>query len=229
METRINAFGYDDAFILDGEIESGTLEETGCVRRKEEQANDVTYTIFGKYDYDEWMSQKFTQKYMTVYEWAQSFLLKDLGKSFRMIPNILLIADSEEEFNSRIQTYTSRFIEQGYEGSVLKTADHIYQPSSGSKRSNDWLKVKPSLDSDALILDVLEGEGEAKGQVGKFLVKWLTIEFELAPGKLKKDICTKIWREKEKYIGERIEFQYQLLSAYGVPRHAFCSKLRLSE
>ena len=115
----------------------------------------------------------------------------------------------------------------GYEGAVLKSLDHVYQPSSGSKRSKDWLKIKPQRDSEGTIVGIIEEDSLEGGRVGKFRVRWINNEeFDVATGKLKKETCKYIWEHKEEFVGQKLEFSFQLLSAYGVPRHAFAVKVR---
>ena len=215
------------SFVSDGEMESGTLEETVCIRRKKEQATEATYTLFGIYPYHEWQTKNFTQPYETVYELTKHFLETHNFNDIRLIPSYNITASSEEEFHNLVQKYTQEFLDQGYEGSVLKSLDHIYDPSSGTRRSGEWIKIKPEIDSDGIIVDVLEGEGEHQGLVGKFNVRWANnVVFEVAPGKLKHTFRKKIWENRNNYIGKKLEFVYQLLSIYGVPRHSYATKLK---
>jgi len=216
-------------FVLDGEIENGTLEETGVIRRKDEQAEEATYTIFGKYNLYEWETKKHTIPYEYTYIETDTFVKQLNIQGLRMIPNYRILASNEDEFHKKIQEYTEIFIEQGYEGSVLKTMNHVYNPSAGTRRSPDWIKVKPHIDADGIIIAIEEGEGLHRGMVGRFLVEWPGGTFDVAPGKLSHDARKHIWENPKLYIDQKIEFRYQLLSIYGVPRHAFCSKIRGSE
>ena len=216
-------------FTVDGEIENdGSLEATGAVRRKEEQAENAIYTIFGIYPNDEWDSKIFTQTYEEVLAKMQEIIYYN-DHHIRLIPTFYISAISEEEFHRLIEFYTQLFINQGYEGAVLKTLDHTYNPSTGTRRSEDWLKIKPSLDSDGIVIDILEGEGDWKGTAGKFVVNWLSKTFQVSPGKFTKKQRKEIWLHKELYLKKKLEFKYQCLSEYGVPRHCFATKFRESD
>lgn len=230
LEKEINSKCLNENFVLDGEIESGTsLEETGAIRRKDEQVEDAVYTLFGIYKFDEWQSKQHAEPYSLTYAITKDFLEDhaiDLN-IIRLIPTyVIRFAETEEKFHELVTEHYQEFIEQGYEGAVLKTADHVYQPSAGSKRSNDWIKIKPQETTEGIIVDILEGKGDHQGLVGKFMVKWLNVEFEVAPGNLNHESRKRIWENKDSYLGYEIEFKYQLLSIYGVPRHASAIKIR---
>jgi len=216
-------------FVTDGEIENGTLEETGIIRRKDEQVEDAIYTLFGIYDINQWMSKKHTDTYDIVLKRAQDFVASANIPNLRVIPTYLIEATSEEEFHAKIQEYTNIFIEQGYEGSVLKTMHHVYNPSAGTRRSPDWIKVKPHVDADGIIIGIEEGEGLHVGMVGRFIVNWPGGTFDVAPGKLSHNTRKHIWENPDLYLKQKIEFRYQLLSIYGVPRHAFARRIRSGE
>jgi small-conductance mechanosensitive channel len=213
--------------VLDGEIEvGGSLETTGSVRRKSEQALDAVYTIFGAYDINQWISKKHVDKYEDCFERAK-YVVDEIGSSHvNLIESYYVNAKDEDDFYDTIEMYKQKFIDQGYEGAVLKTVDHLYQPSAGSKRSTDWIKLKPQESTEGIIVDILEGEGEHEGLVGKFLVKWGGFTFEVSPGKIKHDERRFIFNSKTNYIGMRLEFVYQQLNAYGKPRDTHAIKIR---
>ena len=215
--------GVPTDFVLDGEIESGgSLEDTGAIRRKDETVENAVYTIFGVYPIDEWESKKHRLPYDRSYKEAKRIVEFIDNKQIRMIPSYPMYPISDEE----ILLFMQRFIDEGYEGAVVKTFDHVYQPSAGSKRSKDWIKVKPQESTEGVILDVIEGEGLHQGQAGKFKVKWLDVEFEVAPGKFDHTARIHMLANKQNYIGKRLEFVYQCLSQYSVPRHAYAIKIR---
>lgn len=215
--------------VFDGEIEQdGSLEATGAIRRKDEQAHNAIYTIFGCYPLNEWDSKQFTQKYQDVLALLKQ-LISDDNSAIRTIPTYYITPQSEQEFDTLIQQYSDEFIKQGYEGAVLKTLDHYYTPSTGTKRSDNWIKIKPSKDSEGIVTEIFEGEGEWKNSVGRFKIKWLDKEFEVAPGKFTQAQRNHIWINAESYIGKKLEFQYQCLSEYGIPRHAFALRFRESD
>lgn len=216
-------------YVIDGEVENGTLEETGFIRRRSEQANDAIYTIFGIYDYEQWETKKHTEKYSTTMNIMDSWTIRQRfveSKNIRMIESYEIKATSEDDFHKKIQHYMNRFIEQGYEGVVIKTLDHVYQPSAGTRRSKDWIKIKPEEDADGVIVSIDEGEGDDRGLAGVFKIRWMTNIFPVSSGKIKRDMRKYMFEHPELYIGKTLEFKYQQLSKYGVPRHAYAVKIR---
>jgi len=225
IENAIKLLNLNDV-VLDGEVENdGSLESTGAIRRKEEQADRAIYTIFGLYPLSQWENKQFTESYISI--------LSHIGDSIpngnihiRPIPVYYFTPTNEEEFHELIQEYTDKFLQLGYEGAVLKTLTHFYEPSAGSKRTGSWLKIKPTDSSEGIVLEVLEGKGLSRGEAGKYLIKWLDKTFEIAPGKFKKEQRIEHWINADSYIGKKIEFHITSLTAYGKPREAFAIKFR---
>ena len=228
LEKQINDEFWGNNFVMDGEVESGScLEEVGAIRRKDEQVEDSILTLFGIYNLDQWLNKEHTETYKDVYRRTVDVINSTSSLiNFRVIPSFKIHATSEDLFHTLIDGYYQQFLEQKYEGAVLKTIDHVYQPSVGTKRSDNWIKIKPQESTDGKIVDILEGIASHQGMVGKFMVKWLDKTFEIAPGKLSHEKRQEIWNNKENYIGMTLEFTYQLLSKYGIPRHAGAVKLR---
>jgi hypothetical protein len=219
--------GLEHPVVLDGEIEvGGTLEGTGAVRRKEEQALDAVYTIFGAYDFEQWIGKQHHDPYSNCLTRATDVVRLIKSDHIRAIQSYYLKAGSDEEFHKQIDRYKQTFIDQGYEGAMLKTVEHVYQPTAGSKRSVDWIKIKPQESTEGKILEVLEGEGEHAGMVGKFKVQWFNEEFEVSPGKIDHAGRKLIFEHKENYVGSYLEFVYQQLNAYGIPRDTHAIKIR---
>jgi len=63
---------------------------------------------------------------------------------------------------SRFLTVHSSNLGHGCDGTVLKRWDSLYE----FKRTKTWLKVKPRLDADGVVVGMKEGEGKYKGMCG---------------------------------------------------------------
>lgn len=214
-------------YMIDGEVENGTLEETASIRRKKKQAEDAIYTIFGIYDFKEWKSSKHTDTYEDILE-RTTYLMKNFpSKNIKIIPSYYIHSKSEEGFNELVQKYFYEFLSLGYEGYVLKTLDHVYQPSSGTRRSSDWVKGKPKDSTEGIILGIEEAKGEGRGMVGNFKVQWLDIVFDVSPSNMKHNMRKLILENKEDYLGGKVSFFHQGVSKYGVPRNAYAEKIRV--
>lgn len=225
IEDIINENNKTMACVYDGEIENGSLEETGSIRRLEGDAENPIYTLFGIYDYDQWMNENHTHKYEYVYGFTQIELFSWKNNDrVRLIPGVTLFGD--DKFDEILEEINNENLENGYEGTVLKTLDHVYQPSTGSKRSNDWIKIKPWLDSNSIIEEIIEGEGLFSGTCGGFWVSWNGEKFKVGTGKLTEDHRKSIWANQDYYYGRTLEFKYQRLTKYGIPFHAHAIKIR---
>ena len=205
---------YSGFCVFDGEVEyRDSLEATGAIRRKKEQAKEAIYTIFAMYDLQEWKSEKHTMKYANGYEWALKFVtsLSEEDQRFvRIVPSYYLGSfPNVDTLIDAVSDYYEQFLAEGYEGAVFKTRSHVYLPSSGSKRSIETIKIKPWLDKDVTVV----GFNESKinpDTFGSFqCIDKEGIEFDCAPGNIKKDELSFIWHNPHKFINKTLEMKYQ--------------------
>jgi DNA ligase-1 len=108
----------------------------------------------------------------------------------------------------------------GFEGLVLKTPDHIYQPG---KRSSDWLKLKPTLSKDLPIIGFFEGEGRLTGTLGGVDVIHISefgdrVTVKVGSG-FTDALRDEIWNNQSRYLGKTIEVKYQEETEDGSLRH----------
>ena len=109
-----------------------------------------------------------------------------------------------------------QFIEDGYEGAILRNADAPYQHD----RVNDLIKLKPFDDMEVLILAIIDPGSGNWGGTGK------TATVKSADGKVfdatfKGDHATvkKILIEKDKWEGQTVTMTYCGFTGKGVPNH----------
>jgi DNA ligase-1 len=117
------------------------------------------------------------------------------------------------------------FVEQGAEGLMLHDGRSLYS----AKRSNDLIKLKPSLDSEAIVLSYVEGKGKYRGKMGALWVEavisnpdgaQMTKMFKIGSGFSDHD------RDNPPEIGSEITFKYSGLTSQGTPRFARYWRLR---
>jgi DNA ligase-1 len=106
-------------------------------------------------------------------------------------------------------------IERGDEGLIIRKMSMPYE----HKRSKNLLKYKPLDDSDAIITAIHEGEGNWSGAAAKASVKWKDKTFD-ATFKGSYEERQIILKEKDKWIGKKVEFLYNGLTGYGIPNYA---------
>jgi DNA ligase-1 len=109
-----------------------------------------------------------------------------------------------------------QFIEDGYEGAILRNADSPYQ----HERTNDLIKLKPYEDMEVLILDVIDPGSGNWGGTGK------TVRVRMTDGKefnasMKGNRATveKILLEKDKWIGQTVTMTYNGWTGLGTPNY----------
>lgn len=115
--------------------------------------------------------------------------------------------------------------ENKFEGLMIKTQDHVYQRG---KRTDGWLKYKPSEEADGTIIEVIEAvseEGMPLGRAGS-----LRIQCEdgsvAQPHGIAHALATEMWEQRESYIGQYCEFKYMERDRAGGYRHPVFHRLR---
>jgi hypothetical protein len=139
--------------------------------------------------------------------------LTKLLKSIKyVVPVPYFIANTMGE----AQALYGQFIDDGYEGAILRNADAPYQ----HERTDDLIKLKPYEDMEVLILDVIDPGSGNFGGTGK------TVHVKMADGKqfdasMKGDIATlkKILIEKDKWIGQTVTMTYNGWTGKGTPNY----------
>lgn len=122
---------------------------------------------------------------------------------------------------SQINEYHDKFVEEGYEGIIIRR-NKPYE----FFRSKNLLKLKSWKDGEFEIIDVLEGTGNRSGMFGKFVLKDIDGETFSANalGNYKK--YRKILEDKSLLIGKKVTVKYQNLTPRGVPRFATVVAIR---
>ncbi len=121
------------------------------------------------------------------------------------------------------RVYHSRWLVNGYEGSILRL-DKPYQ----RKRSYSLQKFKDFHDTEATIVGYEEGKGKREGTIGKFLMQDDDgNKFGCPPGKgYNYKALTKILDNIGEYIGQRATFTYFERTQYGSYRHPMFKTIR---
>ncbi|AOT25383.1 ATP-dependent DNA ligase [Pectobacterium phage PP2] len=101
-----------------------------------------------------------------------------------------------------------------FEGSMVKRVDFRYVYS----RTVDWMKLKPEAEADGKITGYTEGKGEFEGLIGSLeltcedgsttAISGITLELRKA-----------ISANREKYLGQWVEFKYMQRDSAGGYRH----------
>lgn len=109
----------------------------------------------------------------------------------------------------------NQFIEDGHEGAMLRDLNSEYE----NKRSKYLLKIKPDDDSEAMIIDIIEGKGNWSGTAKTATLKWGDKEFD-ATFKGTQEQLSEILKNKQKWLDKEVTFLYNGLTGLHTPNFA---------
>lgn len=147
--------------------------------------------------------------------------------------------------NSREETdfYTNLYLNVGYEGVMLRQVNSPYKYGQSTEKEGYLLKIKPFVDSDAVIIGYTEQEANTneaeidelgytkrssskggkvgKGTFGSFIVRDLVtgVEFNVGNGPgLTYKMRDELWADRDNLIGKYIKYKYQEVGTVSAPR-----------
>ena len=133
------------------------------------------------------------------------------------VPTNLVFRDDDAK------VYHKRNLNNGYEGSILRTND-----TYACKRSHNLRKFKDFSDAEATIVGYLDGKGKRTGTLGKFIMQDDEgVEFGCPPGKgyTYKDLKIMLDNIGD-YIGQRATFTFFERTKAGSYRHPLFKCIR---
>jgi ATP-dependent DNA ligase len=130
--------------------------------------------------------------------------------------NVIQLVESHqiESVESLNKVYSS-YVDAGHEGIMLRNCVMPYE----NKRSKYLLKVKPEDDSEAEILNIIEGEGNWSGSGKTITLKWNDKVFD-ASFKGSYEQAVEFLNRKDEWIGKTVTFLYNGLTGLGTPNFA---------
>mgnify|MGYP000866727162 CR=1 FL=1 len=128
--------------------------------------------------------------------------------------NITIVKTSFIKNSGQIQKMHDAFVQDGYEGLILRNINGKYSPNY---RSKDLQKLKTFQDKEYEICGGHEGQGDDVGTV-IFQCKDINDnKFHVRP-RGTREIRKEYWANLDTYIGKKLSVRYQNLTEYGVPR-----------
>ena len=204
--------------ILDGELYNHALKDDfekiiSCVRKQKptaiDRAESRKLVQFHCYDIiDE------TMPFVDRIHW--------LNKKFARFPYGVRLVETESVLNRKdAELYHESCLEQGYEGSILRTND-VYKCG----RSWSLRKFKDFQDAEAVITDWVEGKGKRVGTIGKFMaVDADGNEFGMPVMDNFKKLQT-MFKEMQSWVGKEATFTYFERTKAGSYRHPLFKAIR---
>jgi DNA ligase-1 len=141
---------------------------------------------------------------------------RDVTSAVRLAddPMVVQVYCDECDNQERLDAVMARYIEDGYEGQMIRFHDSPYKNS----RSTDLLKRKEFMDQEFEIVDILPGLGNWSGVAKTLVIKLPNGETCRSGmrGSMKRALY--ILDNKDKFIGKQATVRFQEWTKYGVPR-----------
>lgn len=206
------------SLMIDGEMVSASFQElmTQANRKKDVDTSAAYYAIFDIVPMDEFLKGKSTLGLKDRHE-----ILADLEVTFNEIApsgtlsvvNKLYVDLDTDEGVEKMTEFYNEMVSLGYEGIMVKDIDGIYE----CKRSQSWLKWKPS-DSADLVITAIEPGKEGKKRDG--MMGNLIVEGEYDGKKIKSSVGTgfsekqlkEFWANRDALIGEIVEIEFDMIT-----------------
>ena len=198
-------FDYAPELILDGELYNHSFKDNfnkiiSLVRKskptqadKFESASHLQYHIYDMYDVNRpdlnYQDRLATIKHLFGYKYR-----------LKSVKTVITHRVDNQDVINMIHKINK---DEGYEGSMLR-ANEAYQ----QKRSHGLQKVKDWQDTEAIILDYVEGKGKFAGGLGKFIGIVEDREVELPWPNLTIKERQDIFNNIGDYIGKTVTFEY---------------------
>jgi hypothetical protein len=205
----IAANNSDTTLILDGELYSDTLSFqvlVGLVKRvtlkegNDEQMLQVSLRVYDCIKLNE--EPGFQQRHDTITDVTNGAEYLSLVENFAV--------KSENE----IHAYQARFVEEGYEGAMVRNITGAY---AIGKRSANLQKVKTFLDGEYEIVGFNQASGNDIGTVIWVCTTPTGNQFNVRP-RGTREVKREQYENGDSYIGRQLTVRYQELTDDGVPR-----------
>lgn len=229
--------GFDGELVIGSPTDSAVFRNSGALRKIEGQP-DFTFFVFD--DFSEPEKRADLRYYDMVARVERLPFSSTVALRVAEVP--MLLAYDEHD----LATLEAGFVEDGYEGVMLRSPAGPYKHGRSTVKENLLLKVKTFLDGEAVIIGfeeqmlntnekVTDTNGRSKrssakagkvgkGTLGNLLVrgingKFKDVEFEIGTGEgLTNALRQHIWDTRERFLGKVITYKSQDVGGYDKPR-----------
>jgi DNA ligase-1 len=212
VEEHRKAFQRDSAFggqfVLDGEIVGKSFQDLmkQAQRKSNAKTDNMVYHVFDILplnEFREGFCNLQQHKRIDLLKRAQAFLPEN--GCVRVMPGMDVDLDTAEGHDV-MQRFAEASVEEGYEGIMIKSMDAPYE----CKRSDFWMKWKPTITVDLNIVGFEEGTGRNLGRLGAIVCEGVdndrTIRVNVGSG-LSDSNRDEYWRNRDKLLGDVVEVQ----------------------
>lgn len=201
---------------LDGEMYKHGMklqDISGASRNTEEQTAKLEYFIFDCFD---------PTKPDLKYE-ERKIILQELGTEFAEETHLKLVATYEINSENDKNFFYQQFLDEKYEGAIIRKGSGKYVFSYGNYRSRELMKLKPYLTNEYEIVGYVDGntlKGRAKDTI-VWICKVNDYQFRVVPNATEEE-RKQLYKDAEvnfeQYRGKMLTVQYSTISKNGVPQ-----------
>ena len=202
--------GSGGRFVLDGEVVGESFQKLmkQAHRKSDAETSGMVYNIFDIIPLDDfqrgyWNAQQY--KRFDILEQARSWLDENDPCSLRIVSGLEVDLDSAEGHDI-MQRYAEDCVAEGYEGIMIKAVDAPYV----CKRSDYWMKWKPTISVDLNIVGFEQGTGRNANRLGAIICEGddndRRIRVNVGSG-FSDAVRDEYWTNRDQLLGHLVEIQ----------------------
>jgi DNA ligase-1 len=200
--------GFGGQFVLDGEIVGKSFQALmkQAQRKRDANTDDMIYHVFDIMpltEFREGFCNIKQSKRIDLLKRSQAFLPEN--GCVRVMPGLDVDLDTAEGHDI-MRRFAEDAVVEGYEGIMIKNMDAPYE----CKRSDFWMKWKPTITVDLNIVGFEEGTGRNAGRLGAIICEGVdnerTICVNVGSG-LSDANRDEYWLNRDKLLGDVVEVQ----------------------
>ena len=201
--------GSGGRFVLDGEVVGESFQKLmkQAHRKSDAETAGMVYNIFDIIPLDDfqrgyWNAQQY--KRFDILEQARG-VINEENTVIRIVSGLEVDLDGAEGHDI-MNRYAQDCVAEGYEGIMIKAVDAPYQ----CKRSDFWMKWKPTITVDLNIVGFEEGTGRNEGRLGAIICEGedngRSIRVNVGSGLSDSD-RDEYWNARDDLLGHLVEVQ----------------------
>lgn len=200
--------GSGGRFVLDGEIVGESFQQLmrQAHRKSNAETTGMVYHIFDIIPLDAFQEGHWNAQQYKRLEWLEQAREALMETNCLRIMNGLDVDLDTAEGHDIMQRYAEAAVAEGFEGIMIKSLDAPYQ----CKRSDFWMKWKPTISVDLSIVGFEEGTGRNKNRLGAIICEGedngRLIRVNVGSGLSDSD-RDEYWAERSNLLGHLVEVQ----------------------
>lgn len=193
-----------------------------CRRKFDVQPRGLTFRVF------DWLPIiRFVEKDCILSQRHRTKLLHEMSEKIYAINfeerRVQVVASVECRDYDEVLKVFNDAVDTGYEGIIIKDMDGMYE----FKRTDVWIKLKPSSTEDLKIVEIQEGTGKYSGRVGAIVVEREGVKIGVGSG-FTDDLRVTV-EEAQSWIGKTVEVIFDSVTPDGSLRFPRFKQFRMDK